>query len=87
MRHTTKTLADELNRQHSSMKRVVEYMNQERHILFLEKLKVTKHGRVDSKLPRWCYVLNEKQVLFLKLYLDPNRLGDYILTLDLRGAK
>ena len=83
MRHTSKTLADELTRQHSSIKRVIENMNQERHILFLEKLKVTKHGRVDTKLPRWCYVLNEKQVFFLKCYLDHNRLGNHILTLDM----
>ena len=83
MRHTTKTLADELGKQHSSIKLVVEKMHRERHILFLEKLKVTKYGRVDSKLPRWCYVLNEKQVLFLKCYLDHNRLGNHILRLDL----
>lgn len=83
MRHTTKTLADELDKQHSSMKLVVEKMHRERHILFLEKLKVTKYGRIDSKPPRWCYVLNEKQFLFLKCYLDHNRLGNYILTLDM----
>ena len=83
MKYTTKTLADELDKQHSSMKLVVEKMHRERHILFLEKLKVTKYGRIDSKLPRWCYVLNEKQILFLKCYLDHNLLGNYIQTLDM----
>lgn len=83
MRYTSKILADQMKKQHSNIKLVVEKLHREKHILFLEKLKVTKYGRVDSKLPRWCYVLNKKQVLFLKCYLDHNRLGNYILTLDL----
>ena len=83
MKHTTKTIADQLEKQHSNVKSVVEKLHRERHILFLEKLRATKYGRIDSKLPRWCYVLSEKQALFLKCYLDHNRLGNHILMLDL----
>lgn len=51
MKHTTKTVADQMEKQHSNVKSVVEKLHRERHVLFLEKLKVTKYGRTDSKTP------------------------------------
>lgn len=48
---------------------------------YLLKRKVTaKHFLdLDSKYPRWCYKLSDKQALFIKLSLNPNQLAEFLL--------
>ena len=37
------------------------------------------YGSLESKYPRWCYKLSDKQALFIKLNLNPNQLAEFLL--------
>lgn len=76
---TSHALAKELEQQHSCIKTYVLLKFKEKNPMFPVMPPIGAYGSLDSKYPRWCYKLSDKQALFIKLSLNPNQLAEFLL--------
>lgn len=78
---TSKQIADDLGHQHtfikSYIKRQVEDVDT---FLFPVEPPKGSYGSLESKYPRWCYKLSDKQAMFIELSLSKSLFCQYLLT-------
>lgn len=76
---TSHALAKELEHQHSFIKAYILRKFKEKNPIFPVMPPIGAYGSLDSKYPRWCYKLSDRQALFIKLSLNPNQLAEFLL--------
>ena len=76
---TSHALAKELEHQHSFIKAYILRKFKEKNPMFPVMPPIGAYGSLDSKYPRWCYKLSDRQALFIKLSLNPNQLAEFLL--------